>query len=134
MAKSSGKSGTEKALQSEKEGETLEEALGQLTPEQTEMFMRALTHTMRKRRLMLVGNLLALLIMLFGLLWAFYMFGSREPGAFTGWVFLVPFALAGASLTLFGKLAKRAGIQTQDVMASGPEIGAEPSAEEAKTP
>lgn len=88
------------------EGESFEEALAKLTPEQTEMFMQALDMTMRKRRLMLLGNLLALLCMVGGMLLAFIAFSKREPGTFTGWVFLVPFASAGMCMWFFGRLAR----------------------------
>lgn len=98
------------------EGDSLEEAIAKLTPEQADMFMRALALTMRKRRLMLVGNLTALLIMLVGMLFAFVAYGSREPGAFVGWVFLVPFGSAGFVLWLFGKLAKSAGKKTHQTL------------------
>ena len=98
------------------EGESLEEAIGKLTPEQTELFMRALTLTMRKRRLMLVGNLVALLLLVIGLLFAFVAYANRSPGAFTGWVFLVPFGSAGFSLWFFGFLAKRAGQKTHETL------------------
>ena len=94
------------------EGDSLEDAIAKLTPEQADIFIRALSLTMRKRRLMLVGNLTALLIMVIGMLFAFVAYGSREPGAFVGWVFLVPFGSAGFVLWFFGKLAKRAGTKT----------------------
>ncbi len=96
------------------DGESLEEAIANLTPEQAEIFMRALSLTMRKRRLMLMGNLFALLIMVIGMIFAFISYGSREPGSFSGWVFLVPFGGAGFCMWLFGKLAKRAGVQTHE--------------------
>ncbi len=96
--------------------ESLDEAIAALTPEQTEIFMRALAHTMRKRRLMLTGNLLALLIMVFGMIFAFFSYSSREPGSFAGWVFLIPFGGAGFSMWFFGKLAKRSGIKTHQAL------------------
>ncbi len=98
------------------EGETLDEAIAKLTPEQAAMFMRALALTMRKRRLVLVGNLLALLLLIIGLMFAFVAYGNRTPGSFTGWVFLVPFGSTGFVLWFFGKLAKRAGHQTHQTL------------------
>jgi hypothetical protein len=98
------------------EGESLEEAIAKLTPEQADMFMRALALTMRKRRLMLVGNLLALLLTVIGMLFAFVAYGNREPGSFVGWVFLVPIGSAGFVLWFFGKLAKRAGSLTHQTL------------------
>ena len=98
------------------EGESLEEAIANLSPEQAEMFMRALSLTMRKRRLMLVGNLTALLIMIIGMFFAFAAYANRQPGAFAAWVFLVPFGSAGFVLWLFGKLAKHAGEKTHKTL------------------
>ena len=98
------------------EGESLEEAIANLSPEQQAMFMRALSLTMRKRRLMLVGNLSALLILIIGMFFAFVAYANREPGTFAGWVFLVPFGSAGFVLWLFGKLAKRAGQETHQTL------------------
>lgn len=98
------------------DGESLDEAIAKLTPEQTEIFMRALAHTMRKRRLMLMGNLLALLVMVFGMVFAFFSYSNREPGSFAGWVFLIPFGGAGFCMWLFGTLAKRSGIQTHKAL------------------
>ena len=63
--------------------ETLDEAIAKLSPEQAEMFVRALALAMRKRRLMLVGNLLALLLLVIGLLFAFVAYGNRVPGSFS---------------------------------------------------
>jgi hypothetical protein len=90
------------------DSESLEEAIAQLSPEQAEMFVTILEQTMKKRRLMLIGNLAAVVALVVGSLWAFYMFGNRDEGEFVGWVFLVPFAAAGAFLTIFGRLARRA--------------------------
>ena len=100
------------------DGESLEEAIAKLTPEQADMFMKALTLTMKKRRLMLAGTLLALFVLVAGMLWAFIAFANREPGSFKLWVFLVPFAGAGFSMWLFGRLAKRAGMRTQSTLSS----------------
>ncbi len=100
------------------DGDSLEEAIAKLTPEQAEMFMKALTLTMKKRRLMLIGTLMALLVLVVGTVLAFIAFANREPGSFKIWVFLVPFAGAGFSMWFFGRLAKRAGVQTQSTLSS----------------
>lgn len=90
----------------------LEKALADLTPEQAEMFVAALELAMKKRRVMLVGNLAAALAILIGMLWALYMYGGHEPGTFIGWVFLVPFAVAGAIMVGAAKIAKRIGTRS----------------------
>ena len=101
------------------DGESLEDAIAKLSPEQAEMFMRVLTLTMKKRRIMLFGNLLALFLMVSGMLWAFVAYGQRDPGSFSAWVFLVPFASAGLSLWLFGRVASKAGAKTTTALDEG---------------
>lgn len=96
----------------EHEGDSLEEAIAKLTPEQTEMFMKVLTQTMKKRRIMVFGNLLALGFLLAGIIWAFFVYANRDPASFSAWVFLVPFASAGVCLWLFGRLASQAAAKT----------------------
>jgi hypothetical protein len=95
------------ADKAEKADDDLQQRLANLTPEQAEMFVRALELAMKKRRIMLFGYLGALLGLVTSSIWAFYVYAVHEPGTFIGWVFLVPFALAGAFLFTFGRLAKR---------------------------
>jgi peptidoglycan/LPS O-acetylase OafA/YrhL len=91
------------------EGEVdIEAELAKLSPEQAEMFVSALELAMRKRRIMLTGYLAAMTAVLLGQVLAFIMYVHREPGAFLGWLFLVPFAGAGAILQIFGQMARRA--------------------------
>jgi hypothetical protein len=87
--------------------ESIDEQIAKLTPEQAEMFARALELTMKKRRIMILGHIGALVALLASFVAALYVWANREPGTFVGWVFLVPFALVGAMLIGFGKLAKR---------------------------
>ncbi|MCP4446720.1 MAG: hypothetical protein GY811_15440 [Myxococcales bacterium] len=105
-------------LEGEVDRESLEEAIAKLTPEQAEMFMNALTLTMKKRKLMLMGTLLALLVLVVGTFGAFVTFANRAPGSFMIWVFLVPFAGAGFCMWFFGRLAKRTGVQSQSTLSS----------------
>lgn len=84
----------------------LEEILANLTTEEAEMFLAALELTMRKRRVQLLGYLAALLFIVVGMAWAFWMFGRRDEGEFIGWVFLIPALAAGLALVGFGKLAR----------------------------
>jgi hypothetical protein len=86
--------------------ETIDEQIAKLTPEQAEMFARALALTMKKRRIMILGHIGALVTLLVSFVAALWVFANREPGTFVGWVFLVPFALVGAVLFAFGKIAK----------------------------
>ena len=56
---------------------------------------------------MLLGYFGALLSVLLGMVWALYVYGTRTPGEFVGWVFLIPPAMAGASMYIAGRLTKR---------------------------
>ena len=87
----------------------LQKKLEELTPEQAEMFVRALDLAIRKRRMMLLGYVTALVALIAGLIVALYIYGSQERGSFVGWVFLIPAVGAATCLILFGKLAKRLG-------------------------
>ena len=93
----------------------LEARLKELSPQQIAVFVTALNQAMRKRRLMLLGYLAALASIILGLVFALLMYADHEPGTFIGWVFFVPFLLAGASLYLFGRLADRIKIKVGDI-------------------
>ena len=93
----------------------LEERLRELNPEQIKLFVLALRAAMRKRRILLVGYLTALLCIVLGLAFAVIVWANREPGTFIGWVFFVPFGLAGTTLWLFGKIAGRIQIKVGDI-------------------
>ena len=100
---------TKQREQSPDEGmtpEDFEKALSELTPEQAEMFTKALELAMRKRRVLLLGYLSALLALIIGIVGALYIYGTREPGTFVGWVFLVPLATAGALMLVFGRISR----------------------------
>ena len=107
---------TAAAVAAEKIGDpALEEKLRELSPEQIELFVEALRQAMRKRKLMLVGYLSALLCVVLGLGWALFMYVTREPGTFVGWVFLVPFTLAATCMWIFGRLARRIKVRVGDI-------------------
>lgn len=84
----------------------MEKLLEGLTPEQAEMFVNALELAVRKRRVMLWGYLGAAAGLLAGIAFAFWLYGSREPGQFVGWAFLIPPALAGLMLFVFGRWSR----------------------------
>lgn len=98
----------EKAIDSKSDDERsdIEKQLEQLSPAQAEMFLEILEITMKRRRIMMAGYALALVIMIVGMLWALYMYGTHEYGTFIGWVFFVPFGLLGLVLWGFGRWAK----------------------------
>jgi len=86
--------------------EELAQALAQLSPEEAAAFVTALELIMKRRRLLLRGYLASLIALIGGMIFALYMYGTREKGTFVGWVFLVPFAAVGIILMVFGRLAK----------------------------
>ncbi len=94
------------ALGDEKSQQDLAEALDQLTPEEADMFVRALELTLKKRRIMFWGYIGAIVALLVGAAVAFAIYGSREPGEFVGYAFLIPPLAAGAILYLIGKYAR----------------------------
>lgn len=95
------------AITSEAEHDSIEDQIKNLNPEEAAMFVRLLEHTLRKRRWMLGGYLLALLAVLGGLTWALWYSGSQGPGTFVGWVFVVPPGLAALIIWAVGWHVKR---------------------------
>jgi hypothetical protein len=96
----------EKAFDRSKHAE-IEEAIKQLTPEEAAVFVKQIETSLKRKKLLLWGYLSVVLTLCIGTMWAFYMYGTREPGTFVGWVFLVPFGISGALFLLFGQLARR---------------------------
>ena len=95
----------------------IDKEIAQLTPEQAELFLRALELTMKKRRMMLFGYVSALVVILGGMIGALYVWAAYRH-TFIAWVFLVPFACAGGLIILFGKLVKRIGKTASKTKAS----------------
>ncbi len=87
--------------------EQIAEAIKNLRPEEAALFVFHLEMKLRKRKIQLIGYLVAMAIWLAGMLFALVSFGLLE--GFVGWVFLVPFALVGLILWAFGKWAEKVG-------------------------
>lgn len=85
----------------------LEQLIGNLNPTEADYFLKKLEGALRKRRIMLSGYIVAMVVWLVGMVCALAYFGMAS--GFTGWVFLVPFAFVGLVLWIFGALAERAG-------------------------
>jgi hypothetical protein len=85
----------------------LAEAIAELTPEQAAEFERLMARAAKRRRILLAGYLLSLVVLLAGALWAFYVYGTAEPGSFRAWVLLVPLAAMGLIFFVAGRLARR---------------------------
>jgi hypothetical protein len=95
-----------KAFQESKHEELLK-MFNELPPEVSAYYVVKLEATLKKRKLQLTGYLVALLVWLVAMVLALAYFGSTD--GFTGWVFLVPFALVGGILYLFGKWSEAVG-------------------------
>lgn len=84
----------------------LADAVSQLSPEEATMFLHKLEAAFRKRKIMLSGYLVAMVTWVIGMALALAYFGMAS--SFVGWVLLVPFALVGVILWVFGAWADRA--------------------------
>ena len=87
--------------------EAIAQAVSQLSKEEAALFLFTLEMKLRKRKLQLVGYLVAMAVWLAGMLFALVIFGMAS--GFVGWVFLVPFALVGLVMWGFGKWAEKVG-------------------------
>jgi hypothetical protein len=85
----------------------LAEYVEQLSPDEAQFFLTKLEAALKKRKLQLTGYLVAMVVWLFGMVGALAYFGVAD--GFAGWVFLLPFALVGGVLWLFGWLSNKAG-------------------------
>ena len=92
--------------------EDLAKLVGALSPEEAEFFLKKLEAALRKRKIMLSGYIVAMVAWLVGMVCALAYFGLMS--GFTGWVFLVPFAIVGVILWAFGKWANRVGNSVPD--------------------
>ena len=91
-----------------KQQDVVAKAIEQLSPEEAGYFLDKLERAIRKRKIQLGGYLAAMVVFLFGMVWALFYYGAQPEGTFVGWVFIIPFAGVGAILVLFGKWAERA--------------------------
>jgi hypothetical protein len=96
------------AFNKDKHGE-LAKAVEQLSPDEAQFFLDKLERALRRRRIQLIGYLVAMLVWAAGMLVAMAAYGMESEGHFMGWVFLVPFAAVGAILFGFGRWGDRIG-------------------------
>jgi hypothetical protein len=87
--------------------EELARAVEQLSPEEAQFFLHKLELALRKRKIQLLGYLVAMIVWLIGMVFALVYFGIAD--GFVGWVFLVPFAVVGGILYVFGMWANKVG-------------------------
>ncbi len=85
----------------------LARAIEQLTPEEAAYFVEKLEAALKKRKLQLLGYLCAVIVWFLGMVFALAYYGIAD--GFTGWVFLMPFALVGVVLYAFGHWAEKIG-------------------------
>lgn len=113
-----------KAFDADRHAE-LAQAIENLSPEEAQFFLQKLEAALKKRRLQLIGYLVAMVVWLIGTVFALVYFGTHE--GFTGWVFLLPFFLVGIILFFFGKWADRVGkITLPTATAEDPKQKSEP--------
>ena len=84
-------------------------AVEQLSPEEALFFLEKLERSLLKRKVQLVGYLVAMVLAVVGFVAAIMIYGNAAPGTFMGWIFLLPFALVGLTLLIFGRHAERLG-------------------------
>ena len=89
----------------------LETAIGQLSPDEAQYFLVKLEAALRKRKIMMSGYLVAMVAWVVGMVCALAYFGMAS--GFVGWAFLVPFAIVGLVLWVFGAWANRVGRSAQ---------------------
>ncbi len=87
--------------------EKLAEAIENLSPDEAQFFLTKLEAALKKRRLQLLGYLVAMVVWLIGTVFALVYFGTHD--GFSGWVFLLPFFFVGIILLVFGRWAERVG-------------------------
>jgi hypothetical protein len=87
--------------------EELARAVEQLSPEEARFFLHKLETALRKRKIQLMGYLVAMLVWVLGMVCALAYFGMAD--GFVGWVFLVPFGVVGVILYVFGMWANKVG-------------------------
>ena len=92
----------------------LAKAVAQLSPEEALFFLAKLEAVMNKRKLQLTGYLAALVVWMIGMFLALAYYGTHD--GFVGWVFLLPFALAGVILYAFGKWSEKVGKNVEPIL------------------
>lgn len=80
----------------------------QLSPELMDAFVKAVEKAERRRKILFAGYLLALIVLIAGMIGAFWYAGSAPKGTFISWAFLVPLALVGLIFWIFGRWSRSA--------------------------
>ena len=85
----------------------LARAVEQLTPDEAAFFVDQLNRAIKKRKIQLLGYLVAVLGWFIGMTVAVIVWSTAAEGHFVGWVFVLPFLLVGAALYGFGRWGAR---------------------------
>lgn len=80
-------------------------AIVKLSPDEAAFFLQKLEAANRKRKVQLWGYLAALIMWALTMIFALVYYAYSPPGVFVGWIFIVPFAVVGVLVLLFGKWA-----------------------------
>ena len=97
----------------------LAKAIGELSPDEAEFFLKKLEAALRKRKIMLSGYIVAMVAWIVAMVFALAYFGMAS--GFVGWVFLVPFAIVGVILWAFGTWAEKVARSVSPPVSSGDE-------------
>jgi len=98
----------EHAFDADKHAE-LARAIEKLNPQEAAFFLWKLEMSIRKRKIQIMGYLVAMLTWVAGMMFALIWYGTHD--GFVGWAFLLPFLLVGVILFLFGKWSEAVGKQ-----------------------
>lgn len=87
--------------------DALAKAIQELSPDEAAFFLWKLEVALRKRKIQLLGYLVAMGVWLVGMIGALAYYGMAS--GFVGWVFIAPFAVVGVVLYVFGWWANKVG-------------------------
>ena len=85
----------------------LARAVEKLNPQEAAFFLWKLEMSIRKRKIQIMGYLVAMLVWIAGMMFALIWYGTHD--GFVGWAFLLPFLVVGVILYLFGKWSEAVG-------------------------
>jgi len=95
------------ALDSPGDHDAIEKQIAELSPEEARLFAEMIGMALRKRRLLLIGYVVALTAVLAGMVIGLWIYGAYGQGRFVGWVFMLPPLLGGLVLWLVGRRVRR---------------------------
>jgi hypothetical protein len=103
----------------------LARAIQELSPDEAEFFLWKLEIALRKRKVQLLGYLVAMVVWLLGMVGALIIYGMAT--GFVGYVFILPFAVVGLVLYVFGWWANRIGKEPRPASKIPPPVAPPPA-------